>query len=67
MSCRRVHADAEHERPPWQHRLVDRVVDRDPADLIGTWRGGCAAHQLEQRRPEVFEDAVQAGVRSLGH
>ena len=64
---RLVHPDTEHERPARQHRLVERVVDRHPAHVAGSWRGGGLPDKLEQRRTEILEDAVQAWLRANCH
>ena len=62
-----MHPDAEHQRPPRQHRLVERVVDRHPAHLARARPGGGTADKLEQRHAEILKDAVQAGLRANGH
>jgi hypothetical protein len=58
-------SDAEHQRVPRQHRLLERVVDDDAADLATPV--DVTVDDLEQRRAEVVEHAAQAGVRPEVH
>ena len=53
--------DAEDERVPRQDRLVQRVVDRDAADLVGVLE--IAVHQFEQGGAQVVQHATEVGAR----
>ncbi len=51
--------NAEHERVAGQHGFLERVVDRDAADVPGAAR--VAVDEVEQRATEVVEDADHTG------
>ena len=58
-------AHAQHQGVPGQHRLVERIVDDDAADVAGPL--GVAVRQFQQGRPEVVEDPAEAGARAGVH
>ena len=57
--------DGEDERVRRQHRVVERVVDDQTADVVDGV--GLAVDKLEQRHAEVVEDPAETGAGSLGH